>query len=170
MIAVTPTETTLKKEELTTERPLLLMTTIEQENHEFIGHQYLGLGTSIDTQDIFPLRDYPLQLKDNLHEIRAHGFPLNYPWLPPNAIKLLNKAKKGPLTEKELITLMELVAERASAHFQLDAGKFAALTFRGRVVEVSDTRVSLLKKLQDRRYQEQIFVWRIGFNAFSGRL
>jgi len=171
VLAVLPTEVTiLREKEFTTERSLLPVAAIEQENYELLTHQRLGPDSSIDTRGIFYLGDSPLQLKEGFGKIEPAGFLFNYPWLPPNAIKLLNKAKKGALAEKELITLMEMLAERASAHFQLGAGKFVALTFRGRVVEVSDTRVGLLKRLQGRKYPEQIFVWRIGFNAFSGRL
>jgi len=161
---------TLREREFTTERSFLHTTTIEQENYEFARSQRLGPNSSVDTGGRFFLGDGPLQLKDLPEKIEPIGFPVNIPWLPPNTVKLLNKSKKGPITEKELVTLMEMVAERASEHFQLDVGKFVAITFHGRVVEVSDTRVGLLKKLQSRKHPEQIFVWRIGSNAFSGRL
>jgi len=170
VMSVPPTEATMFKEEFMTERSLLHTTTVEQESYEFVSAQRLRPDSSVDTGGGFFLGEHPLQLKNAPEKIESSGFLFNNPWLPPNALKLLNKAKKGPLTERELVTLMELAAQRASAHFQLAAGKFVALTFHGRVVEVSDTRVGLLKKLQGRKYQEQIFVWRIGSNAFSGRL
>jgi hypothetical protein len=65
---------------------------------------------------------------------------------------------------------MKLVAERASIHFQLSEGKFVAMTFDGQIVETSDTRIGLLKKIQGQRYREQIFVWKVDSDAFSGRL
>lgn len=170
MLSVPSSSTPTREEEFTPERSLLPATTTLQETYEFRSYQHLGPDISIDTQPMFLHEDYALRLKDNLEKIRSYGFLLNYPWLPPNALRLLNRAKKGSLSEKELVTLMELVAERASIHFQMTEGKFVALTFHGRVVEVSDTRVDLLKKLQSRKHQEQIFVWRIGSNAFSGRL
>jgi len=161
---------TFKEREFTTERFYIPTTTITQENYEFARSQRLRPDPSVDTAGRYRLGDGPLRLKDILEKIEPEEFRFNLPWLPPNAIKLLNKSKKGPHTEKEMITLMELIAERASEHFQLDVGKFVAITFHGRIVEVSDTRVDLLKKIQGRKYQEQIFVWRIGFKAFSGRL
>jgi len=157
-------------EQLPTGRPLLPTTTIEQEIYEFERKQRLRPGPSIDTGGEFFLGGLPLRLKDHPDKIKCTGFSLNNPWLPANALKLLNKLKKAAITEKELVKLMELIAERASVHFQLTEGKFVAMTFHGQIVEVSDTRVSLLKKIQGRKYREQIFVWRIGFNAFSGRI
>jgi hypothetical protein len=117
-----------------------------------------------------PLRYGSLLLEDYSRSIESHGFPSDKPWLPPTALKLLGKLKTGSITEKEVLKLMDLVAERASAHFQLSEGKFVAMTFHGRIVEASDTRVGLLKKIQTRKQEESIFVWRIGSNAFSGRL
>lgn len=169
-LSATPTEATIFKEkELMTERAFL-PTTIEQENYEFAKSQRLRSDSYIDTGGIFFLGDIAPQSKNILEKIEPTGFLFNTPWLPPNAVKLLDKCKKGPITEKELVTLMELVAERAAEHFQLEVGKFVAITFHGCLVEVSDTRVGLLKKLQGRKHPEQIFVWRIGSNAFSGRL
>jgi len=161
--------TVFEEKQFTTEYPLLPTMTIEQESYEFERKQRLRPDLSIDTGGGFFLGDRPLQLKDHHDKIEFTGFIFNNPWLPSNAFKLLNKLKKASITEKELVRLMELVAERASVHFQLAEGKFIAMTFRGQIIEVSDTRVGLLKKIQGRKYREQIFVWRIGSNAFSGR-
>ena len=162
--------TTFREREFVTGRSFLPTTTIEQENYEFARSQQLWPDSSVDTGSRFFLGDGPFRLTDIPEKIEARGFLFDIPWLPPNVVRLLNKSKKGPITEKELVTLMEQIAERAQEHFQLDIGKFVAMTFHGRVVEVSDTRVGLLKKLQGRKHLEQIFVWRIGSNAFSGRL
>jgi len=160
---------TFKEREVMTER-FYLPTTVAQENYEFARSPRLRPDSSVDTAGRYRLGDGPLRLKDIPEKIEPEEFHFNLPWLPPKAINLLNKSKKGPITERELVTLMEVVAERASEHFQLDAGKFVAMTFFGRIVEVSDTRVNLLKKIQGRKYREQIFVWRTGFKAFSGRI
>jgi len=101
--------------------------------------------------------------------IQLPKFPTDRPWLPQKALAILEKLKKGPIPEKELITLMGLIAEQATDHYQLQLGKFAASTFSGRIVEVSDTRIGLLKKIQSRVFIEEIFVWRAGFPSFSGR-
>ena len=170
-LSVQPDVTVSSEEkEFTAGRPLLLVTPIEQEGYEFERKQRLRPDPSIDTRSQFFLGDLSFRLKDHPDKIECIGFSFNNPWLPANALKLLNKSKKVPIAEKELVKLMELVAERASVHFQLTEGKFIAMTFHGRVVEVSDTRVGLLKKIQGQKYREQIFVWRIGSNAFSGRI
>jgi hypothetical protein len=90
--------------------------------------------------------------------------------LPQKALKIIEKIKKGPISENELISLMNLVSDEATTHFQLQPGKFVASTFSGRIVEASDTRVDLLSKIQTRTYDEEIFVWRVGATSFSGRL
>jgi hypothetical protein len=149
---------------------LFSATAIEQERDEFKKKERLGLETIIDSGSWFSPASGQLQLKDYSNKIESSGFLFNTPWLPPNAHKLLNKLKKGPITEGELVRLMELVAERAFEHFRLDKGKFVAMTLYGRVVEVSNTRTDLLKKIQSRKYKEQIFVWRVGFDSFSGRI
>jgi len=130
----------------------------------------LRLDVSINTSDVFPQRNHMLELHDGFEKIRPARFSFTHPWLPQKARELLSKSKRGPLTQKELITLMKLVSEQATVHFRLDEGKYVAMTFYGRIVEVSETRVGLLKKLQDLKPKEQVFLWRIGFSAFSGRL
>jgi len=104
------------------------------------------------------------------YKIRLYELPYDRPWLPPKALELLSKLKKRTIKEKELIRLMEIVAERAAVYFQLPIGKFVAMTFHGRIVEISDSRISLLKKIQGQKYEEPIFVWRIGSKVFSGRI
>jgi len=130
----------------------------------------LRLDSLTGIESAITIRSSSLLLEDYSRRIECRAFPFDKPWLPPNALKLLDKLEMGSITEKEVLKLMDLVAERASAHFQLLEGKFVAMTFHGRVVEASDTRVGLLKKIQNRKQEESIFVWRIGSSAFSGRL
>lgn len=92
------------------------------------------------------------------------------PWLPPSVKKLLEKAKKARLSTSEMIRLMETIADRTIEHFDLPAGMFAAITFSGKITEVADKRLDLLKKIHGRKYEEEIFVWRIGSETFSGRI
>ncbi|MFQ6075410.1 MAG: hypothetical protein ACE5Z5_04660 [Candidatus Bathyarchaeia archaeon] len=90
------------------------------------------------------------------------------PWLPPRILDLLAKMKKRALSEQEAIRLMSALAERASEHYGLKRGKFVAITFSGKVVEVADTKIDLLKKIQGKRYSEQIFVWETTSESFTG--
>lgn len=92
------------------------------------------------------------------------------PWLPPRAKKLLAKANAASLSTSELIRLMEMIANRSIAYFDLPPGKFAAITFSGKIVELTDTKLDLLRKIQGVKYPEQIFVWNVGSDSFSGRI
>lgn len=152
------------------ERPLQSTTNIDQQDYELGRKHRLRPDPSMDTGNEYSLGDGPFQVKDHLDKIEFMGFLFNRPWLPSKALKFLNKLRKGPVSEKELVRLMELVAERASEHFELTKGKFVAMTFHGQIVEVSETRTGLLKKIQGQEFRDEIFVWRIGFDAFSGRI
>jgi len=92
------------------------------------------------------------------------------PWLPPRVRNLLAKAKKARLSTSELIRLMETIADRSIEHFDLPSGAFAAITFSGKIVELTDTKMKLLRKIQGTKYPEQIFVWKVGSDSFSGRI
>lgn len=156
--------------QLITENLLLPTVPTEKEGYELEEKPCLILDSSFGTRSGFFVRSLLTETESRYDKIQSTGFSFNNPWLPANAFKLLNKLKKAVITEKELVSLMRLVAERASVHFQLTEGKFFAATFYGRIVEISDTRVGLLKKIQGRNYGESIFVWRVGSNAFSGRI
>jgi hypothetical protein len=128
-----------------------------------------GSETTIETINLFDFREQKMETGSCLDKLELPDFPIDRPWLPQSALTILSKLKKGPISEKELVKLMELVAHEATSHFRLESGKFVGLTFFGKVVEVSDTRVDLLRKIQKRNFPEQVFVWRVGFNSFSGR-
>ena len=106
----------------------------------------------------------------SLCKIKLPDFPVDRPWLPQKALKIIEKIKRGSISENDLISLMNLVSDEATAYFQLQMDKFVASTFFGRIVEVSDTRVDLLNNIQTRTFDEEIFVWRVGARSFSGRL
>lgn len=146
----------------------LSTTTIEQESNEFREKQRVKPDVFVDTRS-WHFREHPFELIDGYQKIEPEELPFDQPWLPPSVLRLLDKLKRRSITEQQFVNLIGKVAERASDHFQLEKGKFVALTFYGRVVEVSDTRVGLLKKLHIQPFQERVFVWRVGFTAFSGR-
>ena len=131
---------------------------------------HFDVDTTIEPASRIISLDHELRVENRLDKIESPEFPVDRPWLPRRAHEILKKLGKGPVAEKELITLMELIADRTTEHFQLKEGGFVALTFLGRVVEVSDTRIGLLRKIQERTLTEEIFVWRVGFRSFSGRL
>jgi len=92
------------------------------------------------------------------------------PRLPPQALKLLNRLRdQQPLTDGELVNLMDILAQQATEHYRLEHGKFVAITFDGKIVELADTKLDLLRRIQSGRFSDQIFVWRVGYESFSGR-
>ena len=93
------------------------------------------------------------------------------PWLPSEAKKLLDKLRANvQLSSSELLKLMDIVANRTIEHFKLQSGKFAAITITGKIIELTDTKLELLKRVQVAKCPEQIFVWKIGSDSFSGRI
>ena len=170
MALYVPPETVDKEKQFTIEYPSFPIATDEQESYRFKRNQHLKQDLFTDTRNGSFVRNFLTEMDGYYEKIKPTGFSINDPWLPPNAVKLLNKIEKTSIAETELLRLMELIAERASIHFQLTKGRFVAMTFHGRVVEVSDSRVDLLKRIQGRKYSEQIFVWKIGSKAFSGRI
>ena len=131
---------------------------------------HFNVDSTIESASRIISLDRELRVGNQLGKIEPPEFPVDRPWLPQQALKILNKLTKEPIAEKELIRLMDLVADRAIDHFQLKEGGFVALTFLGRIVEVSDTRIGLLREIQGHKFTEEIFVWRVGFRSFSGRL
>jgi len=124
------------------------------------------LESSVDVEGIseegIQLRTFPVKL------VEFGSF--TGPWLPQNALKLLQKSKTQQLSEKEAVKLIDIVAERAIDHYQLPKGKFVAITLSGKIAELADTKLELLKRAQRGIYSEQIFLWKVGSNSFSGRI
>jgi hypothetical protein len=111
-----------------------------------------------------------IKIGDSQCKVDLPPFPTDRPWLPPKALAIIDKIKKGRISENDATTLMQLVADQVTEHFQLESGRFFASTFSGRIVEIANTRTELLKKIQGQDFKEQIFVWRVGADSFSGRL
>jgi hypothetical protein len=114
------------------------------------------------SEQLIQLRTFPVKLEE-------FG-SFTGPWLPPNVLRLLKKSKVQQLSEKEAVKLMDILAQRAIDHFQLPAGKFAAITFSGKIAELADTKLELLKRVQHGKYSEQVFLCKVGSNSFSGRI
>jgi hypothetical protein len=93
------------------------------------------------------------------------------PWLPPKAKQLINELQQnGQLSPNDLLKLMDIVSKRAIEHFELPQGRFLAITITGRIAESADNKIELLRKTQGNNYSEPIFLWKVGSDAFSGRL
>ena len=111
-----------------------------------------------------------LKIGDSKCKLTLPVFPIDRPWLPQKALAIIDRIKKGPISEGDVTTLMQLVADQVINHFHLQSGKYFASTLYGRIVEAANTHLELLKKLQGQTFEEEIFVWRVGADSFSGRL
>jgi len=92
------------------------------------------------------------------------------PWLPPEAHRLIQKMRKSPLSEKEAVNLMKILAERIIEHYGFEEGECLAISFGGRLIESASSRIDLLRKLQGAPYSENVFVWEVGTEALAGWL
>jgi len=90
------------------------------------------------------------------------------PWLSKSILDLLEKMKRYTINEQEAVRLMRDLAERASEHYDLKPCQFAAITLSGKIADLADTKIELLKKVQGKRYREQIFLWEVGSESFTG--
>jgi len=99
---------------------------------------------------------------------RMYVDALKRPWLPKSIHDLLQKMRSQALSESEAVALMTGLASRATEHYRLSPGKFVAISFGGRVVETADAELELLERIQGKHYTEQVFVWKVGSESFTG--
>ena len=92
----------------------------------------------------------------------------NRPWLPPEAHHLIQQLRKRPLSEKEAVALMRLLAERNIEYYGFEDGQFLAISFEGRVMETSDSVIVLMRKLQGTSYSGNVFIWEVGSESLAG--
>lgn len=102
-------------------------------------------------------------------EATSYGFkdPLK-PYIPENLKKLIEKGKRSRLNEKEMVKLMEGIAEISTEFYELKEGKYVAIGFDGKILESADSQVKLLMKIQGREFQQDLFLWRVGSGSFTG--
>lgn len=128
-----------------------------------------GFTESAEARITFDLERLPADLRIRPSVPHEMFLPLPMgPWLPQVVLKLLEKGKKRTLSDGEAAHLMDLLAHRAVKHYNLPEGKFVAVAFSGRIMESADTKIDLLKKVQGQRYPEQIFLWQVGSDSFTG--
>ena len=90
------------------------------------------------------------------------------PYFPPKVTSLIEKGMKRTLTEKEFSRLIENIADISIKFYNIRDGKYLAIGFNGRILDVADSQLDLLSKLQGKKFQTQVFVWRAGSEMFSG--
>lgn len=124
--------------------------------------QYIDTYTIPEEVDTIP----PYHLKKESSEFTF--FDTSKPYIPPNLQRLLDKATKIPLKSEEMTRLIDGIAKISIEFYELKSGKFVAIGFNGRVIESADTQIKLLMKIQGREFKQDIFVWHVGSDSFSG--
>jgi hypothetical protein len=90
------------------------------------------------------------------------------PWFSPALLQKLDKIGKGVLKREELVGLIEQIAKICADFYQVESGRVIAVKFDGRIIESADTEIDLLLKVQGKKFDMPIFVWKVGSESFSG--
>lgn len=90
------------------------------------------------------------------------------PWFSPALLQKLDRMRKGVLKREELVDLVEEMAKTCADFYQVEFGRVIAVKFDGRIVESADTEIDLLLKVQGKKFDMPIFVWKVGSESFSG--
>ena len=90
------------------------------------------------------------------------------PYFPPKVTRVIEIGNKRTLNEKEFSRLIENIADISIKFYNIRDGKYIAVGFNGRIIDVADSRLDLLSKLQGKKFQTQVFVWKAGSDVFSG--
>ena len=122
--------------------------------------------TQISKTGIFPEGVEPFKQKDKGMHFGFIGQPK--PWFPPAIHRKLNKMAKGNLRPEELVTLIEETARIVADFYRVESGQAIAVGFDGHIVESAETELELLLKIQGKKFDTAIFVWRVGSESFSG--
>jgi len=126
-----------------------------------------------EPEDIDGIRIHPSAPAASLDAVRLRAErldSLSRPWLPQKAKELLQRLSRGRVHESELIELMDIVADRVIEHFDLAEGDFVAISLSGKIAEIADSKLDLLRRIQGVNYPEPIFLWKVGSPSFSGRI
>lgn len=90
------------------------------------------------------------------------------PWLPPKILSKIEKMKRTSLRNKELVSLLEEIANISIDFYGLKRGNFVALRLDGRIAESAKDEFDLLFKIQGKKFDVPVFVWKVGSNSFAG--
>lgn len=90
------------------------------------------------------------------------------PWFPLPLRDKLEKLRKRTIERDEMTDLIRKIAEISIDFYNIEAERFIAVRFDGRVVEDADSEIELLLKVQGRKYGMPVFVWHVGYESFLG--
>jgi len=90
------------------------------------------------------------------------------PWLPPRLIQKLDSAKRRPLKRQEMVKLIEEITKISIDFYQVKPGEFIAIKLDGCIVDSSDSQIDLLMRIQGKKFDTQVIVWKVRTETFSG--
>jgi hypothetical protein len=102
-------------------------------------------------------------------ECTSYGFKNQpKPWLPQAVRSKIEKMKRTPLRNKELVCLLQEIAEISIDFYSVKPGHSIAIGLDGKIVESAESEFELLLKIQGKKFSVPIFVWKVGSNSFAG--
>lgn len=142
---------------------------LEEELSSMLGPDH-PINSVVDTEEILTteptLKDQALFQKEEMLRLGFNSQPR--PWFSPALLQKLDKARKGVLKKEEFVDLIEQIAKISVDFYQVEFGRAIAVKFDGRIVEYADTEIDLLLKIQGKKFDIPIFVWKVGSESFSG--
>ncbi|MCL2172522.1 MAG: hypothetical protein LBH62_03495 [Nitrososphaerota archaeon] len=91
------------------------------------------------------------------------------PWFTPTLKEKIEKAQRHQLTNPECAKVLQEIAELSTNFYPVKFGQCIAIKlFTGEIVETSEKELDLLKKLQGKKFDSPIFVWKVGSSSFAG--
>ena len=141
----------------------------EEEPSSILGPEH-PINSVSDIEEILAtkpaLKDQVSFQKEERLRLRFNSQPR--PWFSPALLQKLDKIGKGVLKREELVDLIEQIAKICADFYQVESGRVIAVKFDGRIVESADTEIDLLLKVQGKKFDMPIFVWKVGSESFSG--
>ena len=128
----------------------------------------LGFGRDALGNILIKVGEVPYSLEESFQQVTLGFKSSPKPWLPPKLLSQFNKMKKTPLREKEMTDLIEHIARISVDFYHVKSGKFISIRLDGVIVESADTEIDLLLKIQGKRFDMPVFVWKVGSESFSG--
>jgi hypothetical protein len=117
-------------------------------------------------------RDIPLgSFKPFLftEECKSFGFRNQpKPWFPQSLKNKIERLGKGSLRNRELVSLLQEIAEISVDFYEVKSGHCIAIRLDGKIVESAETEFELLIKIQGMKFDAPVFVWKAGSNSFAG--
>jgi hypothetical protein len=108
----------------------------------------------------------PFQFKE---ECASYGFKNQpKPWLSQAVRSKIEKMNRTQLRNKELVSLLQEIAEISIDFYSVKPGHCIAIRLDGKIVESAESEFELLLKIQGLKFEMPIFVWKVGTSSFAG--